>query len=413
MADFPRQADLFRIARDEILSRNPKISKDAVERPGTDANILVYAAVACGDELMAQLANVAAGIYLDSAQGAQLDRYAYDRYQITRKPASVAQGSVVFSTNVPAAAAFTIPAGTMLQTPDGIQFLTIGNQLFPQGATSLIVPARSVLAGSNQQVGIGTITSILSPIPNQPAVLTVTNTLATAGADDEETDSSLRDRCRRFYTTARRGTLDAIVSGALGTPGVNKASAFEMLDAQGRPTRYVMLVVADAYTDALAQLNTIPPTYQTQSQQLTAAVFANLDEYRVAGTFVQVIVASVVLQPIQLSLTFQAGFDPNIVTNMAKAAVVNYINTLKPGDDLVINAAPGTLTGVPGRDLQSAIAAVPGLAITGGEVQSPQGTIVVKPLQVLRTALALVSAVSTQTQFPLAIGTSPDLYVRA
>jgi hypothetical protein len=43
-------------------------------------------------------------------------------------------------------------------------------------------------------------------------------------------------------------------------------------------------------------------------------------------------------------------------------------------------------------------------------IVSPAGNIAVKPLQVLRTSLGLVSAVAAQTDLPLVTGTNPDSY---
>ena len=49
MPNFPTFDALFRAGRDEVLTRNAKISREAVEREGMDANILVAAAAAIGD----------------------------------------------------------------------------------------------------------------------------------------------------------------------------------------------------------------------------------------------------------------------------------------------------------------------------------------------------------------------------
>lgn len=210
-ADFPNFQDLFRVARDEILVRNAAISRDVVEREGTDANILVASGVAAADEVVGQLTDVAAGLFLDSARGDDLDRLVFDRYGLLRKPAAPSDGIVTFSLT-PAGtanpAAFTIPSGTILQTPDGIQFITTVTTTFPALSLTLQVPVRSTLAGLSQQAKAGTITSIVSAITGSPSNLVVTNALATAGADDAELDDSLRDRARAFFTTARRGTIE-------------------------------------------------------------------------------------------------------------------------------------------------------------------------------------------------------------
>jgi uncharacterized phage protein gp47/JayE len=402
VADLPKLNDLLGIARDEILARNALISQDAVNRDGSDVNVLLAAMAAMSEEVVMQLAYVAGGLFLDSATGDQLDRYAQDRYGLIRKSASSSLGSVTFSLPTPAVVGFTIPDGTTLQALDGNQFLTIGDTVFNAVQSSLIVPVRSSLAGGGQNEKAGQITALVGAVAGAPDGLSVNNTLATAGASDDESDTSLRDRCRRFFITSRRGTLSALEAGALSVPGVVSAQAVEVLDALGRPARMVLLMIADQYTDQYATYSVVPLAYQTQSQQLAASVYSGLDEYRAAGIYVQVQVAQVIMQPVTLNLTFLAGVDVDFTAVVAKAAIVNYINSLLPGDAL--NPA----------SLQAVLRTVPGLQITGAEIQSPLGVISVKPLQVLRSGFGAVYAASAMgSAQPVLVGTSPDNYAAA
>lgn len=403
MPDLPTFGDLFRIGRDEILSRNAKISRDAVEREGMDANILMAGACAVADEVIGQLVTLSAGLYLDSAKKAALDRLVYDRYGMVRKPAAAAIGSVQFRTTTSSAVTFTIPLNTYLATSDGKQFVTSESSVFSAGSTGpLTVAVRSVLAGADQNVKSAGINNIVSSIPSAPSDLVVSNTYATAGADDEETDDALRDRARRFFTTARKGTLSAIEAAALDVSGVRKATAFEVLDGLGRPARVVQLVVADAFTEQFATLTgTVPATYQVQSQGLASSVFDGLADVRPAGTFVQVVVANVILQAIQLALTFNAGADVNAVALQARAAVVNYVNALAPGASFVP------------ANMLAKLRSISGLFYTGNELISPAGTVAARPLQVIRTSLGLVTAMSAQTNQPIITGPTIDAYTLA
>jgi hypothetical protein len=261
------------------------------------------------------------------------------------------------------------------------------------------VPVRSNLAGADQQAEIGTITSITSTIVGAPTDLVVTNSVATGGADDEEEDESLRDRARRFFLTAEKGTLAALETGALAVPGVTKASAIEVLDALGRPSRWVQLIVADRFSEALTDLGASDPAYDAQSQQLAQAVFFALSDTRGGGIFVQVIVAQVILQSVQLQLTFVAGVDADVVALEARAQVVNYMNSLQPGASFVVDDAINVL-----RPLT-------GLVITENEIVSPAGDVLPKATQVLRTNLALVTATAIQSSQPVALTTNPDAFV--
>lgn len=399
MPDLPTFNDIFRTGRDEILLRNAKVSRDAVEREGMDANILVASQAAIGDQVVGQIASVAAGTFLDSAKAAALDRVVFDRYGLVRKPASAAVGTVQFRTTAPAPTTFNIPVGIRLQTADGIQFITNESVIFLAGSVGpLACAARSVLAGGSQNVKAGQITSIVTGITSQPTDLKVNNPFATAGGDDTEDDDSLRDRARRFFTTVRRGTLGALEEAALGVGGVRKATAIEVVDALGRAARVVQLIVADSFTEQFIDFTSVPPRYQVQSQLLATSVFNALADVRPAGTFVQVIVANVVLQSFQLALSFDAGADVNTAALEARATLLNYVNSLVPGASFIL------------QDAVDALANVPGLSRSGNSIVSPPGNVVVKPTQVLRTSLGLITAVSAQTDQPVITGTNPDAF---
>jgi hypothetical protein len=402
MADLATFSDYFRVARDEALLRNSKVSRDAIEREGMDANIMVACIAAVADQATGQLAKVEAGTFIDSSKDAALDRLVFDRYGLVRKPASASQGTVQFRTTAGAPTTFTIGSGVTLGTSDGIQFITTESVIFPASSVGPVSCAvRSVLAGPDQQVKAGRITSIISAITSKPSDLTVTNPYATAGADAAETDESLRDRARRFFTTVRRGTLGALEEAALGVGGVRTAKAFEVVDSLGRPARIVQLVVSDAFAEQFVNYDTVPARYEAQSQLLATSVFNALADVRPAGIYVQTVVANTVLQSIQLGLTFNAGVDANTVALSARAAMVTYVNSLAPGAPFVV------------KDAQARLANVSGLASNGNTIISPAGNVAVKPLQALRTSLGLVAAISAQTDQPIATGTNPDAYTLA
>ena len=382
--DFLTFPNLFSIARDEMLSRNSNLTREVIEKPGSDANAVTAGAAATGDAVMGQLVEVYAGLYLDSAQGIALDRLIFDRYGLTRKPASAALGSVTWTAPAPLGSGFAIPVNTRLTTQDGRTFTTTQNVSFPTGFTSVETPVRSTQAGANQQASIGTITNIQDYPAGAPTGLTVTNPAATAGAGDAELDPSYRARARAFFTTARRGTLAAIQAAAIGVPGVVTATAFEVLDAYGLPAKDVQLVVADAFTQVLVSTVPTPPAYQTQSNVLAAAVFLALDDVRAAGINVEVLVADVTLLGVVLALTFQAGVNVETVSGQARAAIVGYVNNLAPGNPFIP------------ADAVTALKRVAGLKITGNEILSPPGVVAPNNLEVLRTTMGLVVSSAAQ-----------------
>lgn len=398
MTDFPTRTDLFRIGRDRALGLNAQLSTEVIEREGTDANILLAGGSAMADSVVAQLLRVCRAQYLDSAEDEELEKLVFDRYNMVRKPAAPSLGYASFSTTAAVPLTFSIPANTKLATADGTQFSTTVATTFAAGTTGpLYVPIRSVLAGFNQQAKANRITNIVSQITGAASDLVVTNETATAGAADREGDPSLRDRARRFWTTAQRGTLAAIENAALTVAGVVKSNAVEVLDSSGRPGRWVQLLISDRFTEALVTINETSAAYDAQSQALARSVFQALSNYRCAGIFVQVIVARVVMLQVRLDLTFSADVDPQLVSETARAAIVNYTNELDPGASFVPEDALEVLTNVNG------------LIITGGEIAVPGGAVSPRAMQVIRTTFDLVTA--TNEGMALALTTNPDAII--
>jgi len=364
VASIPSYSDLFRIARDEIMARNARLSRESVEREGSDVNVLLAAMAAMGEEIAGQLADVLADSYLDSAEGAGLDRYVFDKYGLVRKPASASLGTALFTLSAVApAGGSSIPAGTVLVTADGIQFLTTEALSIPAGSSSGSAGVRSVLSGADQNIKSATLTGILSSLTllGGPTA-TVSNSGRTAGGLDSELDSSLRDRARRFWQTAQRGTRAAIEAAALAVVGVKTAVAFEALDSYGRPVRWLQVVVADGQTTAGAV-----------SPALANVVRNTLEAWRPDGTFVSVVVADVVIQTVRLNLHYRAGADVDVTSERARAAITDYVNNLRPGEPFRRAAA------------SLALLAVPGLVLLGDEVDSPSGDVIPQPTQVIRT----------------------------
>jgi hypothetical protein len=199
-----------------------------------------------------------------------------------------------------------------------------------------------------------------------------------------------------FFTTARRGTIKAIEAAALAVPGVRKASLFEVVDGAGRPAGAAELVVSDAFTDVLVAAGQNPASYQAQSQVLAELVYQGLSDARAGGVYINVIVAQVVLQSVVLALSFQAGVDADAVALKARAAVVAYTNSLRPG-----------AWWVP-ADAVAALRSVAGLIVTGSEILSPTGTVKPASLQAIRATLGLVAATTLQPDRALQGSANPD-----
>lgn len=374
--DLPSFVDLFRVGRAEMLVRNPRLSSEEIDRKGSDLNNLVASAAAMADECMGQLASVRADLYVGTARKDALDRLVTDRYpDLIRKQAAPSYGYATFSFSSAVTTAFTIPDATVISTADNVQFITVGAAAVPIGTTSKTVPIRSVLAGANQKAAPNKITNILGPILGAPSSgMTVTNTAATFGGEDQEKDPDYALRYTLHYLAARRATIGAIEQAVLSIPGIVKATVFENLDIYGRPIGYVQVVVADSYTEQFVTSGSLPAAYSAQLANLTAQIDALLLEWRAAGVGVTVVFASVILQSIRVLLSYAAGADQTAVNAIVLAKLIQYVNNRRPGQQIVLN------------DLKTLIQETSGVYYTGNEIITPTGNVVPLPGQVLRTS---------------------------
>lgn len=345
-----------------------------VDVSGSDANLFVGSTSVVADAVVKQIGYSASKLTLDGCFDEDLDRFAWDRYQQTRKGASPALVQVRFYRPTNAAGAGTVPAGQKLTSLSGIEYITTQPASF--GATTLdnvVVSARAVQAGKATQVGANFLRRVANPSGLWDPTLQVNNDATAAGGEDAEDDDTFKARLRNFWTTQQRGTLAAIQFGALTVPGVVSAIAIEALSTTtGMPTRVVNLYIADSSGVA--------------SVPLAQAVSVALNGYRAGGIPVIVNTSIPFMQAILLSLAFQAGVDGVTLGNQIVAAIVEFVNSLPTNGTLYVQQL--------GSVLQRFVAE--GLVPNQGSIVSPAFDVVPAVGQTIRTTTALVT-LSTPT----------------
>lgn len=327
MAEVLSRNDLYNIGRRYLIGRASRIDPRAVDTEGSDANIFVGSTAFMANAVMRQNIERINALLLDGCKGDDLDRYAFDRYQLPRKGAAAALGTVQLSRPSTTLGAGSIPVGTKLVSLSGIEYLTITTANFTgSGPNSLAVSAnvRAAQAGKEFQVGSNQIRRVDKPNLLFDSSIVVNNSEPTAGGEAAEEDDVFKERIRDFWVAARRGTLAAIEFGARSVPGVESANALEVLDDLARPTRYVELYIAD-------------------SSGVSSAALANLVdqtmvEYRPAGIYVGINtsrpqIVNVVFQP-----TFAAGVDTVNLAEQIRNAIVGYINSLRVNEPLLVSS---------------------------------------------------------------------------
>lgn len=172
------------------------------EPSGTsDLAVRLYAVAAQVHALYAQSEWVARQCFPQSAQGEYLDRHAQLR-GLGRRSAARAEGSITFQTTAAAAAALSIPVGTVCMTAALVRFETVEEGTIPAGSQSVTVRARAVEAGSGGNVAAGTIrTMAVAPV----GVSSCTNAGAFTGGTDREEDEALRTRILETFRRMPNG----------------------------------------------------------------------------------------------------------------------------------------------------------------------------------------------------------------
>lgn len=360
MPDAMTRLDLQAIGRQYVIDRASKIDPKQVDILGSDVNIFVGSTAQIAFAIVLQLAQRINALLLDGAQDEDLDRYAYDRYQLPRKGASAAVGQVRVYRTTFASGAGSIPIGTRLISLTGFEYVTTSQISFTATDTEATGYVKAVQAGKASEVGKNAIRRFSDITLLWDQSLQVNNDETTAGGEDAETDDDFRARIRDYWNTARRGTLAAIEFGAKQVDGVVSAQSVEALTPGLQPARVVVLYIADSSGVA--------------SKALGNSVRQNLDEYRAGGIAVITSTSQPQIVEIQLKLSFKALTDTTTLTDAIIAAVVEYVNSLPVNGPLY----KAELSAVLARFVPD------GLIINDSTIVAPTGDIYPDPGKTLR-----------------------------
>jgi uncharacterized phage protein gp47/JayE len=364
----PTREDYFQIgardvfARAQLRQKATRLSPQAVFTPGTDINIIIAAASAMGDEATRHLGLRIAALYLDSAEGEDLDRLVADRFSptVVRKQSAQAVVPLTFSRSIPPSSGtpITFDVGRKFKTQNGLQYELVESASFALNSSGPVT-ARAVasLSGEVGNVAEGAINQFVDA-PGDATIL-VTNLEPAAGGVDVETDASLRERARAFFLAARRGILSAIEFGALTVPGIASAVGEELIGPDGFPNGYVRLYIADKN----GQANTV----------LANAVRLALREYRGAGVPVAVVVSSPTFLNVAYQVGFQVGVDQQRAIQQLKTLTVNAMSVLAPNEALRSSM------------LMALARSVPGLIVPNTAIVNPLGDVFPDTGRTIRT----------------------------
>lgn len=152
-------------------------------------------------ELYAAAAQIYQAMQYIDRQGKQsILKYSYSDFLdnlaifkgVTRNPATPATATLRFTLSAERDTATGIPQGTRVSTAGAIYFATDVYAEIPAGSTTVDVPATCTVAGTDGNgFAAGELATIVDPIPY---VASVTNTTATEGGAEIESDDDLAER---------------------------------------------------------------------------------------------------------------------------------------------------------------------------------------------------------------------------
>lgn len=178
--------------------------------------------------LYEQMESVYNAGYVDTATGANLDRVVAV-LGITRNEPDFATGVVTFERDPGGTAAVTVPAGTLVTTPeqDGARkaYLTIEDAVLQPGQTAADARVQAEARGAALTADSASVTVMPRPVPGVKAVRNA-RPIRFLGRE-RETDEELRDRAKNALLASGRASATSIENALLGMPGVRGVRVVE------------------------------------------------------------------------------------------------------------------------------------------------------------------------------------------
>ncbi|WP_319371954.1 baseplate J/gp47 family protein [uncultured Ilyobacter sp.] len=254
-----------------------------------------------------------------TAVGTELEKFVLWR-KIIRQGEKYSTGKIT----VMADEGTVIPAFWSVETPDKIGFLTTNTISQTIGATGILeLEVKASEAGSDGNVEIGRITEQVEVITG---VSSITNSSATAGGTDVETNTELRTRYLADIDNkslfSKSGVAQYILDNTDAEKCIVKENYSDITDAAGRPPHsYEVYAVGD--TDA----NILQAVFDYKVLGITShgAVTENFDDITVGITR-----PTIVDLYLEINVTEDGTWD-TLNENTIKQAIVDHIESVDIG----------------------------------------------------------------------------------
>lgn len=277
-----------------------------------------------------------------TASGGWLDVHA-DSVDLQRRPATKAQGLVLFLRSTTSNGNVKIPAGRIVRTkPDGkgevFRYVTTADAVLLAGAENVAVPVVSEEYGAAANAGTGQICELATPVPGVSGVTNTPDWLTSEGAN-EETDAQLAERYRLRWMSNNGCTKYAYMAWALSVPGVSSVS---ILDRHPR---------GQGTVDVVVRGSAVLPT-EALLEEVRAAVAPNTpvnDDWQVRSPDPVPVSISGTLEIVSGDpVRIQAAAEARILALFADVSEFADVVPLQIGEDLTLDRLTHTVMAVPG-----------------------------------------------------------------
>lgn len=329
--------ELFQEARDRLLAETEVTNLS----PGTIARTLLQIYSDQIGELYRYLDTRMLNAYVSTATGRYLDMIG-ELTGTSRIQSTFANGKVRFYINPDTDTTaddmivllngrdggtrtnITVPSGTAVKAGDR-SYVTITDAVIDSGETEVEVEILATMAGSFGNVEQGGISSVEwnnSVLSILNGILLVTNDAPIESARDVQTDEEYRYFITNSFLAGAKANETAIRVACLSVPGVSD-------------------VVIEPYTYGIGTFSVfVVTTAPITTEGTLAAVQQAINETQALGVRGVAVSPDLIGVQMRISLEFlltTAAADKVSITKQAQLNAINYVNNLRPGDELVVS----------------------------------------------------------------------------
>lgn len=347
-----------------------ELEQQARELFGADANLSEFGPLGKFIRLQAygraEENELAEAVYLsssvDNAEGLALD-YVVKNSGMVRIQATKATTTVDLSVTP----GQTINAGLIVETIEGIQFITTADVTDSNNDGIISVEVEAIEAGITSNVPSNTITVINTPVAGLNAV---SNPTGATGGRDRETDKELRDRHADIGANGLSSSVNGIRSTILeDVPGVVSVSVIEnstnVTDGSGRPSKSFEAVVYGGSSADIAAAILKAKAAGIKAHGSTSVVVKDDsgNDQTIAFSF-----ATSVNVWVKVDITTNVSY-PTDGDSLVKNEVLKYISSLGMGKSIInMQTALAIAQNVPGVDDATITFSTDGTTYTGGNL---------------------------------------------